>query len=888
MIPNKPTSSPLTLPITTKTSSTTGCNGSDKPEVHKIIGHSSQDKLFAELLAAGKVKRVPENGSFAVTESNNENVILTNTEFLPESILKDPNSIIAGKSIYTILKKILSTIKFDPIVNIGSKRTESFKFQTNGGLLVNIKKIDQFYITGSYIWKLLSTNSESLNLIFKDLFATQSDSTSSFISAAFKNTQFCAGLATEIDIRVDTKTPNEELNSFLSSKLRDVVEKEYQKEVTKFSRFNGSTLVGFKTCNSHIEVFFTGEYDNPISSLSSFYLCLKFNENKDNFEIVFPKNPHYDRMDLFVAMGCLINIPNLNNPVPAFCRCMRDNSVTAEGYLEHLIKILFNKDSQQDQDNALKAVSILETVLQKNITFNGDLEKDYEHQKIFSLIWNTLQNLIHHEVINENSAQKILSRLQDLESFKAIEQKPLMKILTTQQGKYTISELFSAVEILTFLYFPSSATIRQKPLQYVVEKGLNIKFAANLKRSLEKIYSLYCRDKASTLIPDLLDLFCQSAGKELAIDQKFYDFILTNLSDKLTADEVLECATNFFEHENAHISLLGANLILICLKFSKPDSKKIPSQIVTKVLTYIPLNSSLLNLFYLNITKFLNIVPDCNINLSSYDFWLDLFLSNSLTQEASNIWEQNKTLFHKDAPKNIYTTANFQSDQIPALQFAIKFYQEINISPDGLLSVLKKNRSNLKLVFKKYPEQLINYIQSAKKDYKDALELLLYIDNDSYIFKFILSQKLDLNEIPLETKQKVPAVVNMLSDLDLLKLELGQKLQGLIVDCIDSVKLAHLNLVISYYSPFYQLSAIDLEVEICDEVLKKLNSISDALAQHYKIKCLPDNKYLKIIFKNNYQIENIKKIIFDHYGINKNYVHVKKVKKFKKLNYFGK
>jgi len=53
-----------------------------------------------------------------------------------------------------------------------------------------------------------------------------------------------------------------------------------------------------------------------------------------------------------------------------------------------------------------------------------------------------------------------------------------------------------------------------------------------------------------------------------------------------------------------------------------------------------------------------------------------------------------------------------------------------------------------------------------------------------------------------------------------------------------------------------------------------------------KIKCVPDNKYLKILVIKNYNIDKIKKIIQSYYGINKNSIYISKVKQFTSPNYF--
>ena len=55
---------------------------------------------------------------------------------------------------------------------------------------------------------------------------------------------------------------------------------------------------------------------------------------------------------------------------------------------------------------------------------------------------------------------------------------------------------------------------------------------------------------------------------------------------------------------------------------------------------------------------------------------------------------------------------------------------------------------------------------------------------------------------------------------------------------------------------------------------------------NYKVKCIPDNKYLKLAILNNYDTESIKKIIHNFYGINKNFIVISKVKNFSNTNSF--
>ena len=63
-----------------------------------------------------------------------------------------------------------------------------------------------------------------------------------------------------------------------------------------------------------------------------------------------------------------------------------------------------------------------------------------------------------------------------------------------------------------------------------------------------------------------------------------------------------------------------------------------------------------------------------------------------------------------------------------------------------------------------------------------------------------------------------------------------------------------------------------------DDIEKQLQK------NHYKVKCVPDNKYLKILIINDYNYEKIKKTIQDLYGINKNFILISKVKQFTNLN----
>ena len=67
-----------------------------------------------------------------------------------------------------------------------------------------------------------------------------------------------------------------------------------------------------------------------------------------------------------------------------------------------------------------------------------------------------------------------------------------------------------------------------------------------------------------------------------------------------------------------------------------------------------------------------------------------------------------------------------------------------------------------------------------------------------------------------------------------------------------------------------------------DDIEKKLKK--------YKInvKCVPDNKYLKIQVSKKINIRQIKKIIFESYSINQDYVLIAKVKKFRNFNNFKK
>ena len=65
-----------------------------------------------------------------------------------------------------------------------------------------------------------------------------------------------------------------------------------------------------------------------------------------------------------------------------------------------------------------------------------------------------------------------------------------------------------------------------------------------------------------------------------------------------------------------------------------------------------------------------------------------------------------------------------------------------------------------------------------------------------------------------------------------------------------------------------------------DDIEKKLRKSS------FKIKCVPDNKYLKILIIDDYSTDKIKKIIYDFYGINKNFIFISKVKKFASSNHF--
>ena len=74
-----------------------------------------------------------------------------------------------------------------------------------------------------------------------------------------------------------------------------------------------------------------------------------------------------------------------------------------------------------------------------------------------------------------------------------------------------------------------------------------------------------------------------------------------------------------------------------------------------------------------------------------------------------------------------------------------------------------------------------------------------------------------------------------------------------------------------------KIFGVRIDLDDIEKQLKKNN---------YKVKCTPHNRYLKILFIEDYNINDIKKIIQNYYGINKNFMHFSKVKQFTSPNYF--
>ena len=63
-----------------------------------------------------------------------------------------------------------------------------------------------------------------------------------------------------------------------------------------------------------------------------------------------------------------------------------------------------------------------------------------------------------------------------------------------------------------------------------------------------------------------------------------------------------------------------------------------------------------------------------------------------------------------------------------------------------------------------------------------------------------------------------------------------------------------------------------------DDIEKQLQK------KQYVVKCVPDNKYLKILIINDYNHEKMKQTIQNLYGINRNFILISKVEKFTNLN----
>ena len=72
-----------------------------------------------------------------------------------------------------------------------------------------------------------------------------------------------------------------------------------------------------------------------------------------------------------------------------------------------------------------------------------------------------------------------------------------------------------------------------------------------------------------------------------------------------------------------------------------------------------------------------------------------------------------------------------------------------------------------------------------------------------------------------------------------------------------------------------------------DAVIIARDDIENHLKKYkYQVKCIQDNKFLKILIKKNYNSEKIKEIIFNLCNINKEYIYISKVKKFITTSYF--
>ena len=70
---------------------------------------------------------------------------------------------------------------------------------------------------------------------------------------------------------------------------------------------------------------------------------------------------------------------------------------------------------------------------------------------------------------------------------------------------------------------------------------------------------------------------------------------------------------------------------------------------------------------------------------------------------------------------------------------------------------------------------------------------------------------------------------------------------------------------------------VRIDLDDIEKQLKKNN---------YKVKCVPSNRYLKVLVIQDYNIDNIKNIVQNLYRINKNFIHILKVKQFNHQNYF--
>jgi len=396
--------------------------------------------------------------------------------------------------------------------------------------------------------------------------------------------------------------------------------------------------------------------------------------------------------------------------------------------------------------------------------------------------------------------------------------------------------------------------------------------------------------------------FIRSKNTSILLDKSFKTSYVEKIT-KVYKPNYIFCPKNYFNNiKENYVILSFQDYVLVRTNYNKHKkiNKKNLLLLSTSGTTQNPkfVRLSNLNLYYNtnNIIKYLKInFKHTTITTMPMAYSYGLSIINTHLLSGSKIVVNNKTIFEREFWTKLHKYKITSFGGVP------EFYEQLK-----KLKFEKFHLPDLKYVTQaggKIEKGLLKYFGNICKEKKikfitmygqtEASPRMSYLGWNNFFTKLgSIGKALDGSYFKILKKNgeytNKPFVNGELIFFGKnVSLGYSNSLSDLYKDDINNGKLFTGDLAYKDVNGYFYITGRKNRISKIFGIRFNLDDIQSQLKKNnYKVKCIADNKYLRILIVDDYNVEKMKKIIQNLYGINKNFIIISRVKKFTNQNNF--